>query len=187
MHGIDGPTAAPALPSPAAVVGTPGYWSSGDPTTSTPATVPTQDWFNTVQEELVGLVTAAGLAPDKSNHSQLLAALRVLFVAQGGVGGGVTIGANQATIPIAGGFIIKVGTDTGTFSEGALTVTFDNPFPNACWALIPVSINAAGANTKDIWPQRQSRSAGSVTLFMNLGGGGTTNSIDGVDFIAIGT
>ena len=106
-------------------------------------------------------------------------------MAQGG-GSGVIIGASQATIPIAGGFLLKVGTASGTYSEGQLTVTFDNPFPATCWALIPVSINSSGTNTKDIWPQRQSRSADSVTLFMNLGGGGTTNSIDGIDFIALG-
>lgn len=187
MHRIDGPTAAPTLPAATAVSGTPGYWTNGNPAANIPATVPSQDFFNTIQEELLAPILAAGLTPDKANRGQLLAALRTLFVAQGGVGGGgVIIGASQATIPIAGGFLLKVGTVSGSYSEGALTVNFDDAFPTACWALIPVSINASGSNTRDIWPQRQSRSPGSVTLFMNLGGGGTTNSIDGVDFVAIG-
>lgn len=49
-----------------------------------PATVVSADWLNAVQGELIGLLTAAGIAPDKANNGQVLAALQVLYAAKGG-------------------------------------------------------------------------------------------------------
>lgn len=75
MHRIDSfGTAAisPALETP---VTSPGYFTKGNPSTSTPATIVSQDWLNAVQEELVGVVVAAGLTPTKGTNTQLLAAL----------------------------------------------------------------------------------------------------------------
>ncbi len=39
-------------------------------------------WFNTIQRELIAIVTAAGLTPDPTNDAQLLAALKILFTAK---------------------------------------------------------------------------------------------------------
>jgi len=188
MYRIDGPTRAAALPAPLPVgtgSSSPGYFAHGDLLAGVPYTTLDPDWCNAIQEEIAGVVEAAEIDLDKANHGQLLAALQSLFVLQG-AGAGVIVGTNEASIPLAGGFILKVGNQAGTYSEGALTHVFDNPFPNACWAVIPVSINTSATVNKDIWPQRQSRSATGFTLFLNLGGGTTTNSIDGVDYIAVG-
>lgn len=188
MQLIDGPTRAAARPAPLATgtgASSPGWFAQPDLVSGIPPTIPTPDWCNGIQGELKSVIEAAGLTLDKSSVTQLLTAMQTLFVLAGG-GSGVVVGTDQASIPLAGGFILKVGQTLGSYSEGALTVNFTTPFPAKCWALIPVSVNTAGTSTKDIWPQRQSRSAGSVTLFANLGGGGTTNSIDGVDWIAVG-
>lgn len=188
MQLIDGPTRAAARPTPLATgtgAASPGWFAHPDLVAGVPPTIPTPDWCNGIQGELKSICDAAGTALDKNSITNVLSSLQSLFVLAGG-GSGVVTGTDQASIPLAGGFILKVGQTLGTSSEGSLTVTFTAAFPNKCWALIPISVNTSGTSTKDIWPQRQSRSAGSVTLFMNLGGGGTTNSIDGVDWIAIG-
>lgn len=55
-----------------------GRFTEGDPLVPTPATVVSADWLNSVQEELVNTLSAAGIAPDKTNNAQLLAAIRHL-------------------------------------------------------------------------------------------------------------
>lgn len=42
-------------------------------------TVPGAEWFNMITDELLSVVYAAGLAPDKSDHGQLLAAIEQLL------------------------------------------------------------------------------------------------------------
>lgn len=80
MHRVDTATAIAALPS-LNPVGTPGFFSQGSPTGSPPATVPGQDWFNSVQEELAATVLGAGIALSKSNNGQLLQAIRLMVSA----------------------------------------------------------------------------------------------------------
>jgi hypothetical protein len=75
MQRIDGATAVPALPAPAAVIGTPGYFTKGDPSVPQSPTIVSADWANMIQEELVTVVLAAGITLSKSDHGQLLAAI----------------------------------------------------------------------------------------------------------------
>jgi len=75
MHRIDSFGTAASLPATETPVTSPGYFIKGNPSTSTPATIVSQDWLNAVQEEIVGVVVAAGLTPSKANNAQLLAAI----------------------------------------------------------------------------------------------------------------
>lgn len=68
MHRIDGAAAAPG-----------GFFTDGDPTVGTPATVVTDDWLNSVQEEIVAVILSAGIALSKPSNEQLLAAIGVLI------------------------------------------------------------------------------------------------------------
>lgn len=68
MHRIDHSTAAPG-----------GLFTIGDPIGGTPATVVTDDWLNSVQEEIVAVIDEAGIALDKPDNSQLLAAIESLI------------------------------------------------------------------------------------------------------------
>lgn len=77
MYSIDDPTAAAALPTPEAA-GTEGYFTEGNPATSTAATNVRASFLNSIMLELRNLVVAAGLAPSKTNYSQVLQAMRVL-------------------------------------------------------------------------------------------------------------
>ena len=70
MHRIDHPTA----------VG--GLFTEGGP--SQAATVVTADWSNAIQEEVAGVVEAAGLTLSKPDNTQLLQALNLLYGAGGG-------------------------------------------------------------------------------------------------------
>lgn len=188
MDRIDGPTRSATLPA-ALPVGTgdssPGYFAHGNLLTGQAYTTLDPDWCNAVQEEIVGVIEAAGITPDKSDVSQLLAALQAMFVLSGS-SSGVIVGTNEVSLPLPGGFILKFGTISGTFSEGTMSHTFDDEFPAKCWVVIPVSVNTGADLNKNIWAQRVSVSKTGFVLFNNLSGGSGTNSIDGADFIAIG-
>ena len=80
MHRIDNSSAVaskPALPGSS----TPGYFDPGDPVAERDATILDYFWANTVQEELAAIVAAAGMALDRTNDAQVLAALRSLIAA----------------------------------------------------------------------------------------------------------
>ncbi len=53
-------------------------FTSGDPATGTPATIVVPDWLNAVQEEIANVIEAAGIALDKTQDDQLLAAIQTL-------------------------------------------------------------------------------------------------------------
>ena len=75
MFRTDVTTATASLPTPAAP-GTAGFFTNGNPALGIPATVVDQDWLNRIQEEILSVLTAAGVTPVKSNYSQLLAAIK---------------------------------------------------------------------------------------------------------------
>lgn len=77
MHRIDTIDAVAELPTPAAA-GIPGYYSDGDVETGRRGTVLTADALNAMQEEICGVVEGAGMALDKLDNGQLLAAIRLL-------------------------------------------------------------------------------------------------------------
>ena len=53
-----------------------GRFTEGDPTVPVPATTVSADWLNAVQDEVLAVLSAAGLTPAKNNNAQLLAALK---------------------------------------------------------------------------------------------------------------
>lgn len=65
MHRIDGPGAT-----------VDNKFTEGDPLTGTQATVVTDDWLNDIQESLMSILAAAGIAPVKGNYTQLVSALK---------------------------------------------------------------------------------------------------------------
>ena len=68
MHRIDSSTATPD-----------GRFTEGNPTIPVPATTVTADWLNAMQEEAIAVLAAAGIAPDKANNAQMLAAILKLI------------------------------------------------------------------------------------------------------------
>lgn len=88
MHRIDGQGAT-----------TDNKFTEGNPSTGVIATDVTADWANAVQEEIIAVLAAAGIAPLKTNNSQLLAAIVSLIA-----GGGVSVTAEGVSIADAGGY-----------------------------------------------------------------------------------
>jgi len=93
MFRIDGATASPTLPAPAAVSGMPGFFTAGDPAVPIPPTAVSVDWLNMIQEELVGILTLAGLVPSKAERGQVAAAIQGLISS-----GGVSLATDAETI-----------------------------------------------------------------------------------------
>ena len=79
MHRIDSSGALASLPAPASPGATAGYFTGGNPGLGQAATIVSADWLNAVQEELLAVMTAAGVAPSKTTRNQLLTSLEGLF------------------------------------------------------------------------------------------------------------
>lgn len=54
-------------------------FTEGNPATATPATIVSAEWLNGVQEELIGVILAAGLTPDTATLTQVRDALNALY------------------------------------------------------------------------------------------------------------
>ena len=78
MHRISNGTQVTSLPAPAAVTGTPGYATPGVIGTLAATTID-PDAFNAQQEEIAGVIEAAGITLSKTNNTQLLAALKIVM------------------------------------------------------------------------------------------------------------
>lgn len=68
MHRIDSSTATPD-----------NRFTEGDPTIPIPATTVRAAWLNSVQEELIAILAAAGIVPDKANNAQVVDAINALI------------------------------------------------------------------------------------------------------------
>lgn len=78
MHRIDTPTAQKDKFG----AGKNGF-TRGNPQTGVQATALDDDYFDAVQEEIVGVIEGAGIALNKANRAQLLTALKKLFLQSG--------------------------------------------------------------------------------------------------------
>jgi hypothetical protein len=161
MQRIDGPTRAAALPAPAATgsgSSSPGYFAHGNLHDGVPYTLLDPDWLNMVQEELVAVVVAGGLALNKANHGQVLAALQALFVPA------FTHSGSDWRRVGPDGFIECGGVQAlGTTSEGTITIDFPVDFPNECLGVLGVMV-ATGSASGDTQLQEGTLSAGSATM-----------------------
>lgn len=80
MFSIKHPTAAAAKPAKDFDPGDQeGWFTPGDPDTDTPATLIKFWWLNTIQAELLAVLTAAGIAADDADDEQLAAAIQTLI------------------------------------------------------------------------------------------------------------
>lgn len=77
MHRIDTPTAQKDKFG----AGKNGF-TRGNPQTGTPATELDDDYFDAIQEELVGVIEASGVAPDKNKRNQLLGAMKLILLSR---------------------------------------------------------------------------------------------------------
>ena len=110
MHRIDGPGAT-----------VDNKFTEGDPVGGVQATVVTAPWLNDIQENLMAVLTAAGVSPTKGRAADLLDSLKKVAVGQTGSGSRVSglTGNNNS------------GTPASQFDFSALSVTVRNPITGA--------------------------------------------------------
>lgn len=115
-----------------------GQFTDGDPANGVPASLDPADWANGVTQEILNVLSAAGIAPIENTNNQLLAALKTLLLGPGGTSATdfVTIPYRDKTTGALRNFIIQWGVmNTTTAAPG--TITFPIAFPNACLVAIP--------------------------------------------------
>jgi hypothetical protein len=118
MQRVTRTTAVASMPAAPASPGLPGFFTSGNPGAGQQATVPGYEWFNGVQEELVGLLTRAGVTPSQADLTQLRQSLDRLY------GGGLSVLSANATLTVDDAGLVLVNA-----SGGARTITL--PAANA--------------------------------------------------------
>lgn len=164
MHRIDTPTAQKDKFG----VGKNGF-TRGNPQTGTPATDLDDDYFDMLQEELAGIVEAAGIALDKTKRNQLRTALPVFLGIKAAALRDVGESANQ--IPdmssfvasfgtkgyqkLPGGLIIQWGQNPLPAPGAANSVTFPIAFPSSAYAVL-ITTDATGGATTGIAPNSTS-------------------------------
>lgn len=77
MFHLDNNSGVSSMPTPAAAQNTSPRWFT-EGAGSVPPSWPGQDWYNIVQAELLAVLAAAGIAPDKSKLNQLALAIKAI-------------------------------------------------------------------------------------------------------------
>ena len=117
MQRVKRSTAIATLPA-APVGGAPGFFTGGNPGLGQAATVPGFDWFNGVQEELIGLILRGGLTASDADLAQVRKSLDRLF------GGGLASLSANTTLTVDDAGLVLVNA-----SAAARTITL--PAANA--------------------------------------------------------
>ena len=120
MQRVKRSTAIATLPAPP-VGGTPGFFIGGNPGVGQPASVPGYEWFNGVQEELIGLILRGGLTASDADLAQVRKSLDRLF------GGGLASLSANTTLTVDDAGLVLVNA-----SASARTITL--PAANALGA-----------------------------------------------------
>ena len=136
MNRNDDPTSAAALPAATATTN-PGFFTDGNPATGTPATVVQAEWANGVTEELIAVIVAASITPDKAVLNQLLQALLKMF------GGAGVLGAAAGWMTLPFGLILQYASIAAPTGNGDV-IDFPHPFPTACFGVVALECAASG-------------------------------------------
>jgi hypothetical protein len=161
------------IPAPPAG-GTPGYFGPGDPGTNTPATIPGYDWFNAVQEEILGPIEAAGLTPDEDDRGQLLTALNA------GWGMAKSI-STSGYLTLPGGIIMQWGEAT-TNASGVASVTLPIAFPAGILTMLTNDGEGTAANVAYGGVAKN----GLTGITLTYARGGAANNAAAVFWLALG-
>lgn len=124
---------APASPST-------GYPTAGNPSTGTSATKPGPYWYHMIMEELMAIITAAGIAPAQGNLTQLLTALRSsgVFQTPGQFDGSTKVATTEFVRRELGrrrGFVAYNASKNLGAADAGMYIAFDGTGP--CAAVLP--------------------------------------------------
>lgn len=202
MHRIDTPTAQKDKFG----AGKNGF-TRGNPQTGTPATDLDDDYFDMIQEELAGVVEAAGITLDKQKRNQLLSAIKAIIqggianaseITNGTVGKLIDAAGLKSFLPkrsfaandyvripdVPGGLIIQWGVFAGSTGEGVKNVVFPTPFPSFSLMAMATPSNLAANNGIDVIAQVGSIANSNVNFYFSWVT--TSTPADGFRWFAIG-
>jgi hypothetical protein len=101
MQRVSRASAIATIPAPPAG-GTPGFFTGGNPSAGQQATVPGYEWFNSVQEELLGVILRGGISASNADLAQVRKSLDRLF------GGGMASLSANATLTVDNAGLVLV-------------------------------------------------------------------------------
>ncbi|BEJ34884.1 hypothetical protein OIPHN330_35040 [Citrobacter freundii] len=141
MYHVDNSTGVPVMPQPSPVTSeTELFFTEGG--NGVPPTFPGPDWFNIIQSELINILRAAGLDPDKMDNTQILAALKKLFLSRSNPFGDIKAD-GAAAIATA---LSNLGLRTAAKADVVGTVSQSGGVPTG--AIIERGSNSNGEYTK---------------------------------------
>lgn len=94
---------------------TPRWFTEGG--NGVPPSWPGADWFNIIQSELLDILSEAGIAPDKASHTQLVAAMKALFLSRKNPGADIKSDGQDAI----NAFLSNLGLDTALAAKQPLS------------------------------------------------------------------
>lgn len=154
MFHVDNNSAVPVMPAVKPVVSAvTSFFTEGG--NGVPPTYPGPDWFNIIQSELLAVLAAAGITPDKANNVQLLAAMRALFL---------DTSQNGADIQDKAAFLQNLG--LSTFYHDSVTT----------WMTSPNNQFGLNVNNNGEWGCGNTNSPGFNPLSIRAGGTGATSA-----------
>ena len=81
MYHVDNPSTVTEMPEITAVQNATTQWFTDKEGGDGAPTYPGAEWFNIIQAELLAILDAAGISPDKADMTQLVQAIQALAVA----------------------------------------------------------------------------------------------------------
>lgn len=112
MYHVDNSTGVPVMPQPSPVTSeTELFFTEGG--NGVPPTYPGPDWFNTIQSELLNILRDAGLDPDKMDNTQILAALKKLFLSRSNPFGDIKADGAAAIATALSNLGLVIGSNAG--------------------------------------------------------------------------
>lgn len=119
-------------------------FTEGSPTGGVPATVVSASWLNDLQEELINVITSAGLTPTEGLRTQVLSAIQSIASGRAGLllpKRVFTINDYIRIPDVSGGLIIQWCGNA--VADANKDVSFPMTFPTALLCAIPVDRNSA--------------------------------------------
>ena len=164
MFHVDNSTGVPVMPQPSPVTSeTELFFTEGG--NGVPPTYPGPDWFNAIQSELLNILRSAGLKPDKMTNTQILSALKKLFLSRSNPFGDIKTDGPEAIAKALANLGLRASgqyTDNLLFTGpdglkiqvfrrtlanqttvgvvNTVPVTFPVPFPVNCWGVFSTKL-----------------------------------------------
>lgn len=140
---------APSAPASPSI----GYPTGGNPGTGTPATKPGAYWYHMVMEELMAVISAAGITPDQTKLTQLASAIqsgKLFAAAAAGTADAITASFSPAITSLTNGMSLFVraslvnATTTPTFTPNSGTIAAKQIVKGPGLALVAGDIAGGG-------------------------------------------